>query len=249
MNENKQPKTSFPKSKIKIILLENIDPSAIIRLNKEGFDIQAHKGSLEGNELKEKIKDAHVIGIRSKTKLTADVLSVCRRLLCIGCFCIGTDQVDLSFAEKKGIPVFNSPFCNSRSVAELMISWIITLARKLGDRNIEMHKGIWNKSSSGCHEIRGKTLGIVGYGHIGSQLSVMAEAMGLKVIFYDIENIMPLGNSKPCDSLHQLLQTADFVTLHVPKTEQTVNMITAKELQMMKKGSYLLNASRGTVVS
>jgi len=189
-------KTSFPKSKIKIVLLENIHNVAIEILKNEGFQVITYKESLKDDELIEVVRDAHVLGIRSKTKLTKEVLREGKRLLCIGCFCIGTDQVDLDEAEKLGIPVFNSPFSNSRSVAELIICEIISLARKLGDVNKGMHQGKWDKSASGCFEIRGKTLGIVGYGHIGSQLSVLAEGMGMKVIFYDIENIMPLGNSK-----------------------------------------------------
>jgi D-3-phosphoglycerate dehydrogenase len=243
-----RPKTSFPKSKIKILLLENISDVAINAFAREEFQVEVLKGSLSEEELKKKIKGVHALGIRSKTRITEAVLAEADRLLTIGCFCIGTDQVDLSAAQRHGIPVFNSPFCNSRSVAELIICEIISLSRRLGDVNTRMHKGIWDKSAKNCHEIRGRTIGIVGYGHIGSQLSVMSEALGMKVLFYDTENIMPLGNSKPCESLDQLLQQADFVTLHVPKTEQTKDMIGEREISLMKKGSYLLNASRGTVV-
>jgi len=241
-------KTSFPKSKIKILLLENIHSASLEAFGKEKFQVESLKVSLSEKELIEKIRDVHALGIRSKTKITSTVLAEAKRLLCIGCFCIGTDQVDLISAEKNGIPVFNSPFCNSRSVAELIICEVISLARGLGDKNIEMHKGIWNKSAVNCHEIRGMTLGIVGYGHIGSQLSVLAESMGMRVIFYDINSIMPLGNSKSCSSLEEVLKNADFLSLHVPKTEQTHEMIGEKEINLMKKGSYLLNASRGTVV-
>jgi len=241
-------KYSFPKTQIKILLLENIHPVAVEALRREDFQIELLKGALSEDELREKIRDVHALGIRSKTKVTEKVLAEAKRLLCIGCFCIGTDQVDLQAAEKKGIPVFNSPFSNSRSVAELIVAEIISLSRKLGDKNIEMHAGKWDKSATNCHEVRGKTLGIVGYGHIGSQLSVLAEALGMRVLFYDIEKIMPLGNSKPCPTLHDLLKEADFVTLHVPQTELTREMIGEKEIQMMKKGSYLLNASRGNVV-
>jgi len=171
-----------------------------------------------------------------------------KNLLSVCCFCIGTDQTDLKYAESVGVPVFNSPFCNSRSVAELVIAEIITLSRKLGDVNINMHNKIWNKSATGSYEVRGKILGIVGYGHIGSQLSVLAESIGMKVCFYDIGMAMPLGNSKQYASLEQVLRKSDFVTLHVPQTDLTKNMIGKKELEMMKRGSYLINASRGTVV-
>ena len=192
--------------------------------------------------------DVHVIGIRSKTKLTEKVLREAKNLLVIGCFCIGTNQVDLSYAAKHGIAVFNSPFANSRSVAELVIAEIITLARQLGDRSNEMHRGTWNKVSSKCWEIRGKTLGIVGYGHIGSQLSVLAEAMGMSVIYYDILTLMAIGTAKQVPSLEALLEEADFITLHVPETPETKNMISTKQFERMKTGSYLINASRGTVV-
>eukprot|EP01118_Nematostelium_gracile_P014601 TRINITY_DN572_c0_g1_i1.p1 TRINITY_DN572_c0_g1~~TRINITY_DN572_c0_g1_i1.p1 ORF type:complete len:433 (+),score=107.38 TRINITY_DN572_c0_g1_i1:60-1301(+) len=248
MEGEKSPDTSFPKSKIKVLLLENISDVAIKAFEREKFQVEVLKGSLTEEELKVKIKGVHALGIRSKTRITEAVLAQADRLLAIGCFCIGTDQVDLVAAEKKGVPVFNSPFCNSRSVAELILCEIICLSRKLGDVNTNMHKGVWDKSAKDCHEIRGKTIGIVGYGHIGSQLSVLSEAMGLKVVFYDIENIMPLGNSRPMPSLQELLKISDFVTLHVPKTELTHNMITEKEIKLMPKGSYLLNASRGTVV-
>lgn len=243
-----EKKTSFPKNKIQILLLENIHTVAVEAFQNEQFQIETLKGSLSEDELCEKIKRVHAVGIRSKTRLTERVLDCAERLLCIGCFCIGTDQVDLDAAEKRGIPVFNSPFCNSRSVAELMVAEIISLSRTLTDKSMEMHQGIWNKSANNCHEIRGKTLGIVGYGHIGSQLSVLAESLGLRVVFYDIAKIMPLGNSKPCSTLEELLKKSDYVSLHVPRTDQTNNMIAAAQIKMMKKGAYLLNASRGNVV-
>ena len=190
----------------------------------------------------------HVIGIRSKTKLTAKVLEAAKNLLVVGCFCIGTNQVDLEYAAQHGIAVFNSPFSNSRSVAELVIGEIITLARQFGDRSNEMHKGIWNKVSAGCWEIRGKTLGIVGYGHIGSQLSVLAEAMGMNVVYYDVLNLMSLGTSRQRPSLDAVLRESDFVTLHVPALPETQHMISQAQLAQMKKGSYLINNSRGSVV-
>jgi D-3-phosphoglycerate dehydrogenase len=247
VSESPRTTTSFPKNKIKILLLENVHSAAVELLKKEDFQVECLKEALSEEELKVKIKDVHALGIRSKTRVT-DVLKEANRLLCIGCFCIGTDQVDLEAAEKRGIPVFNSPFSNTRSVAELIIAEIILLSRRLGDKSNDMHKGVWDKSAKDCHEIRGKTLGIVGYGHIGSQLSVLAESLGMNVIFYDVISVLPLGNSKRKETLEEVLTQADFVTLHVPKTDQTKNMITEKQLKMMKKSSYLLNASRGTVV-
>lgn len=241
-------KTSFPKNKIKVLLLENIHALAVQAFKDEQFQVETFAGALPEEQLKEKIKSVHIVGIRSKSRLTEAVLASAERLLAIGCFCIGTDQVDLAAAEKFGIPVFNSPFSNSRSVAELIIGEIISLSRKLPDKIQEGHKGTWNKSAKGCKEIRGKTLGIVGYGHIGTQLSVMAEAMGMQVIYYDIVRMMPLGRAQMCPDLPSLLQRADFVSLHVPDTESTRNMIKKEEIYTMKKGSYLLNASRGKVV-
>jgi D-3-phosphoglycerate dehydrogenase len=193
-------------------------------------------------------RDVHVIGIRSKTKLTARVLEAAKNLLVIGCFCIGTNQVDLKTAANLGIAVFNSPFSNSRSVAELTIAEIIALARQLTDRSAELHAGTWNKVSTGCWEVRGKTLGIVGYGHIGSQLSVLAEQMGMAVIYYDVVPLMALSTSKQVPTLEALLARSDFVTLHVPETPDTQNLIGAKELSQMRDGSYLINNSRGSVV-
>ena len=189
-----------------------------------------------------------MIGIRSKTKLTARVLHEAKNLIVIGCFCIGTNQVDLAYAAEHGIAVFNSPFSNSRSVAELVIAEIIALARQLGDRSNELHKGTWNKVSTGCWEIRGKTLGIIGYGHIGSQLSVLAEAFGMTVVYYDAVNLMALGTAKQLPSLEDVLRASDFVTCHVPELPETHHMIAKDQLNQMKRGSYLINASRGNVV-
>ncbi|RPB23969.1 hypothetical protein L211DRAFT_837837 [Terfezia boudieri ATCC MYA-4762] len=238
----------FATEDIKILLLENINKTARDILDKQGYQVEFLKGSLSEDKLIEKIRDIHVIGIRSKTQLTEKVLREAKNLLAIGCFCIGTNQVDLEYARKHGIVVFNSPFSNSRSVAELMIAEIISLARQLGDRNEELHRGEWNKVSNKCWEIRGKTLGIVGYGHIGSQLSVLAEAMGMSVIFYDIIPLMALGSAKQVSTLTELLSMADFVTLHVPELPETKNMIGKEQFLEMKHGSYLLNASRGSVV-
>lgn len=235
--------------KCKVLLLENIDEEAKKCLEMKGCEVIMHKDSMGEEELIRNIKDVNILGIRSKTKITKRILENAKDLLCIGCYCIGTNNVELGVAENMGIPVFNSPYANSRSVAENIIGQIINLARQFGDRNMEMHKGIWNKKSKGCYEIRGKTLGIVGYGNIGKQLSVLAESMGMKVIFYDILTVMPLGNSKRMETLEEVLREADFVTLHVPETDITKNMITGKQLGLMKKGSYLLNASRGSVVN
>lgn len=238
----------FKTGDIKILLLENVNVTAMNIFKNQGYQVEFYKSSLPEEELIEKIKDVHAIGIRSKTRLTEKVLKAAKNLVVIGCFCIGTNQVDLDFAAKSGIAVFNSPFSNSRSVAELVISEIITLARQLGDRSIEMHTGTWNKVSAKCWEIRGKTLGIIGYGHIGSQLSVLAEAMGMNVIYYDVITIMSLGNSKQVETLDELLKRADFVTLHVPATPDTKNLLSAPQFAAMKDGAYVINASRGTVV-
>lgn len=238
----------FSTGDIKILLLENVNTTAISIFQNQGYQVEFYKTSLPEEELIEKIKDVHAIGIRSKTRLTERVLSHAKNLVVIGCFCIGTNQVDLEFAAKSGIAVFNSPFSNSRSVAELVIAEIITLARQLGDRSIELHTGTWNKVSSKCWEIRGKTLGIVGYGHIGAQLSVLAEAMGMNVIYYDVMMIMSLGNSKQVDTLDDLLNRADFISLHVPETAETKNLLSTPQFAAMKDGSYVINASRGTVV-
>ncbi|GAB7360311.1 hypothetical protein MBLNU230_g8068t1 [Neophaeotheca triangularis] len=238
----------FHTQDIKVLLLENVNQTGQDILRKEGYQVESMKSSLGEKELIEKIQDVHVIGIRSKTKLTANVLKHAKNLIVVGCFCIGTNQVDLQYAAENGIAVFNSPFSNSRSVAELMIGEIIVLARQLGDRNNELHKGTWNKVSAGCWEVRGKTLGIIGYGHIGNQLSVLAEAMGMNVIYYDVVNLMSMGTAKQVPKLEDLLGGADFVTLHVPELPETQNMISTEQFAQMRDGAYLLNASRGSVV-
>ncbi|EHA57049.1 D-3-phosphoglycerate dehydrogenase 2 [Pyricularia oryzae] len=243
-----KPLKPFNTTDIKILLLENVNQSGQDILREQGYQVEAHKTSLPEDQLIEKIRSVHVIGIRSKTRLSEKVLREAKNLLVVGCFCIGTNQVDLEYAARHGIAVFNSPFANSRSVAELVIAEIITLARQLGDRSNEMHRGTWNKVSAKCWEIRGKTLGIVGYGHIGSQLSVLAEAMGMSVIYYDVVTLMALGKAVQVSKLEDLLRESDFVTLHVPATPETKNMISNAQLNQMKTGSYLINASRGTVV-
>ncbi|KAI9741852.1 MAG: D-3-phosphoglycerate dehydrogenase 2 [Cirrosporium novae-zelandiae] len=238
----------FNTKDIKVLLLENVNQTGQDILSSQGYQVEFMKTSLPEDQLIEKIRDVHVIGIRSKTKLTAKVLQEAKNLIVIGCFCIGTNQVDLAYAANHGIAVFNSPFSNSRSVAELMIAEIISLARQLGDRSMEMHTGMWHKVSARCWEVRGKTLGIIGYGHIGSQLSVLAESMGMNVIYYDIINLMALGTARQVPTLTDLLREADFVTCHVPETPDTKNMMAEEQFSQMKQGSYLLNASRGSVV-
>jgi len=240
--------TSFPKDQIKFLLLENVHQSAHDLIRSEGFALEAVPRSLKEDELAQKLRDVHVLGIRSKTQVTARALAEARRLLSVGCFCIGTNQVDLAAANGRGVPVFNAPFSNTRSVAELIICEVIALARQLGDRSREVHEGRWRKAAAGSFEVRGKTLGVIGYGHIGSQVGVLAEALGMRVIFYDHASKLPMGNNLACASLTELLAAADFVTLHVPATPQTEKMIGASELAAMRAGSYLLNASRGSVV-
>ena len=205
-------------------------------------------GALSEAELQSRIGQFHALGVRSKTQLTAGVLRAASRLLCVGCFCIGTDQTDLDAAARQGIAVFNAPFANTRSVAELVIAELIALARQLADRSRECHSGRWNKKSRGCYEVRGKTLCIIGYGHVGSQLSVLAEAMGLKVCFFDIVPKLPLGLAQQRDSMQEAMAGADFVSLHVPATAETEHLIGAQQLAGMKRGSFLINASRGQVV-
>ncbi|BDM65738.1 D-3-phosphoglycerate dehydrogenase [Shewanella sp. NFH-SH190041] len=242
-------KHSLDKDKIKILLLEGVHQSAIEMLQRAGYtNIHCHKGSLTGNELIQAISDAHFIGIRSRTQLTAEVLQQAEKLVAIGCFCIGTNQVDLASAEQLGIPVFNAPFSNTRSVAELVLGEIIMLLRGIPQRNAIAHRGGWLKSASGSYEARGKTLGVIGYGHIGTQLGILAETLGMRVVFYDIEDKLPLGNAQQVYTLEQLLAVSDVVSLHVPETPLTKNMIASAELACMKAGSILINASRGTVV-
>lgn len=233
---------------LKILLVENIHVVAKENLLAEGFQVDLISHAPSEEELLKLLPQYDVIGIRSKTQMTEKVLRANSHLVAIGCFCIGTNQVDLVTAGEVGIPVFNAPHSNTRSVAELVIAEMISLARQLGDRSMKAHVGEWIKSAEGSHEVRGKTLGIVGYGHIGSQVSVLAEAMGLKVVFFDIVKKLPLGNAIVKSSLEELLKVSDFVTLHVPETPETKDMMGAKEFALMKKGSHFINASRGTVV-
>lgn len=241
-------KTSYPLHKIKVVLLENIHQGAVDAFRKAGFTVEHLKRGYNDQELLDVAKDAHIIGVRSKSHLTAEFLAQAQNLWAIGCFCIGTNQVDLPAAAARGIPVFNAPFSNTRSVAELVISEVVALHRRLFDRSALMHAGQWRKSSVGSHEIRGRTIGIVGYGRIGSQASVLAEAMGMRVRFYDIVNVLPMGNAQGCATLEELLEVSDVVTLHVPATDQTAGMMGAEQIAQMKPGAFLLNNARGNVV-
>lgn len=241
--------TSYPKDKIKIVFFENISDAAINIFKDAGYvDIKKFSGALPESQLIQEIKDAHLIGIRSKTMITDRVLQHAKKLQAIGCFCIGTNQVNLAEARKKGVVVFNAPYSNTRSVAELIIGASIMLIRRIIDKNKSAHEGIWNKEAKGSFELRGKTLGIIGYGNIGSQVSILAEALGMKVLFYDVATKLPLGNAISKKSLKELVSKSDIVTLHVPETRQTKNLINKTLLKQFKKGSILLNYARGEVV-
>lgn len=241
--------TSYPRNKIKILLLENISDAAVAELEQGGYaEIKRFKGALSEADLMEEIKGVHILGIRSKTQITAQVLENADKLLAIGCFCIGTNQVDLRSARQKGIAVFNAPYSNTRSVAELVLGLCVMLIRKISDKNIAAHKGVWQKDAKGSYELRGKTLGIVGYGNIGSQVSVLAEAFGLNVLYYDVLTKLPLGNAKQIRDLNELLANSDIVTLHVPADASTRNLINDATLSAMKEGAILLNYARGEVV-
>lgn len=242
-------KVSLDKSKIKFVLFEGVHQSALDTLHAAGYtNIDYYKKALDGNELKEAIKDAHFIGLRSRTHLTAEMIEAAPKLIAVGCFCIGTNQVDLNAAKARGIPVFNAPFSNTRSVAELVLGEILLLMRNVPRANAEVHRGVWNKSATGSHEVRGKKLGIIGYGHIGSQLSIIAESLGMDVYFYDIENKLPLGNAKQVRSLEELLSSCDVISLHVPELPSTKNLMNAERISQLKQGAILINAARGTVV-
>ncbi|HAR41398.1 MAG TPA: phosphoglycerate dehydrogenase [Bdellovibrionales bacterium] len=240
--------TPQTREKIKVLLLENIHPLARQIFEAEGCEVETTVGALTPEQLISKIPGFHILGIRSKTTITAEVFAAAESLVTLGAFCIGTNHIDLKAARKHGIPVFNAPFGNTRSVAEMAVAEIIMLSRKLGDRNNEVHQGIWTKSHEGCYEVRGKTVGIVGYGNIGTQVSTLAEALGMRVLFYDIVPKLPRGNAKGCATLNHVLKESDFVSLHVPATPLTHEMISTEQFQVMKPGSYLLNAARGSVV-
>lgn len=242
-------KPSLDKNKLKFLLLEGIHPSALAVLREAGYThIESLPGALEGEELKAKIADAHFVGIRSRTQLTAEVLAHAHKLAAVGCFCIGTNQVDLNAARERGIAVFNAPFSNTRSVAELVLAEAILLLRGVPEKSAAAHRGGWLKSADNAFEIRGKTLGIVGYGSIGTQLSVLAENLGMQVVFFDVVTKLPLGNARQVGKLHELLAQSDVVSLHVPETRATQWMIGAAEIAAIKPGAVFINASRGTVV-
>ena len=242
-------KVSLEKDKIKILLLEGVHPSALEVLQGAGYsNIEYHKGSLSGEELEKAIEDAHFVGIRSRTQLTEDVFQKAKKLIAVGCFCIGTNQVDLTAAAKRGIPVFNAPFSNTRSVAELVLGEILLLLRGIPAKNAAAHRGEWIKSADRSFEARGKNLGIIGYGHIGTQLGILAENLGMRVYFYDIENKLTLGNATQVASMSELLNKSDVITLHVPETDSTQDMMGSEEFARMKPGAIFINAARGTVV-
>ncbi|EIT69764.1 MULTISPECIES: phosphoglycerate dehydrogenase [Hydrocarboniphaga] len=242
-------KTSFPKQDIKVLLLEGVSRTALDTFRSAGYtNIEFHEKSLPEAELAKAVASAHIVGIRSRSNLTAEMFQNSRRLMAVGAFCIGTNQIALDAAQARGIPVFNAPYSNTRSVAELVVAEAIMLMRRIPEKDKQCHVGGWSKSAVGSFEVRGKTLGIVGYGHIGTQVGVLAESLGMRVIYYDIETQLALGNAQPVGSLHELLGKSDIVTLHVPETAGTQWMIGAPELAAMKPGGLLINASRGTVV-
>lgn len=241
--------TSYPREKIKILLLENISDTAVKSFKANGYaQVEKLTKAVPEEELIQLVKDVHLLGIRSKTQITEKVLRAAKKLQAIGCFCIGVNQVDLHTATMCGVAVFNAPYSNTRSVAELVIGASIMLIRRIPDKNMAAHKGGWSKDAKGSYELRGKTLGIIGYGNIGSQVSVLAESLGMKVIFYDIETKLPLGNASDAKSLKELLSQADIVTLHVPETDQTKNLLNKTNLKYCKKGSIILNYARGEVI-
>lgn len=240
---------SLSKEKIKILLLEGVHPYAVEIFKEYGYtNIENIPTTLDPDTLREKIKDIFILGVRSRTRITADIIQQAPKLITIGCFCIGTDQISLEDAARKGIPVFNAPHSNTRSVAELVIGLLIMLLRDIFPKSMAAHHSEWLKSAQNSYEARGKTVGIIGYGHIGSQVSILAEALGMQVVYYDIKTKLPLGNATPVNSLEKLLKLADIVTLHVPEDETTIQMMNTQTLALMKKGSYLINASRGKVV-
>ncbi len=241
--------TSYPKDKIKVLFLENISDRAVKRFKHEGYhSVRKISGALSEQELIKEVKDVHILGIRSKTQITKKVLEAAPKLQAIGCFCIGTNQVDMKCARENGVAVFNAPYSNTRSVAELVIGLAIMLIRRIPDKNAAAHQGIWMKDAKGSFELRGKTLGIIGYGNIGTQVSVLAEALGMNVIFYDVVTKLPLGNAIAKRNMKEVLAEADIVTLHVPDTDSTRNLISKNSFKYFKKGSILINYARGEVV-
>lgn len=246
---SKQATTSYPKERINILFLENISDKAVQYFKQQGYaNVKKIAGALSEEELIKEVKDIHLLGIRSKTQITPKVLEAAKKLQAIGCFCIGVNQVDLKAATKKGVVVFNAPYSNTRSVAELVIGISVMLIRKISDKNMSAHKGIWMKEAKGSYELRGKTMGIIGYGNIGSQVSVLCEALGMKVLFYDTETKLPLGNAVAAKNMKEVLSNSDIISLHVPETPQTKNLINRHNIKLFKKGSILLNYARGEVV-
>ena len=244
-----KPKTSYPKEKINILLLENISEAAVQNFKKAGYaGVKKLTGAVSEQQLIDAISQVHLLGIRSKTQVTSKILEAASKLQAIGCFCIGVNQVDLASATRKGVAVFNAPYSNTRSVAELVIGAAVMLIRRIPDKNRAAHEGNWLKEAKGSYELRGKTLGIIGYGNIGSQVSVLAEAFGMRVIFYDLQTKLPIGNAQQGDSLKEVLKKSDIVTLHVPETAQTKNMINKATLKHFKPGAILINYARGEVV-
>src|SRR5688572_868747 len=239
---------SYPKNRINVLLLENVHPVAVALLKAEGFNVETYHAALTEEELCERIKNVSVLGIRSKTQVTAKVLENANRLMAIGAFCIGTNQIDLKAATRKGIAVFNAPFSNTRSVVELAIAEMILLMRSIVDKSVKMHRGVWDKSAKGSFEVRGKKLGLIGYGNIGTQLSVIAESLGMKVLYYDVEERLSLGNAVKCKSMKEVLEQADVISLHVDGRESNANLIGAREFALMKKGVIFINLSRGHIV-
>ena len=244
-----ETQTSYPRKKIKILLLENISDSAVDEFKKSGYvEVRKLNGALTEGQLIKAVKGVHLIGIRSKTQITRNIIDTADKLLAVGCFCIGVNQVDLKAATDHGVGVFNAPYSNTRSVAELIIGLSVILIRKIAEKNTAAHKGVWLKDAKGSYELRGKTLGIIGYGNIGSQVSIMAEALGMHVIYYDVATKLPHGNAKQISDLKELVSNSNIVTLHVPANSSTRKMINAEVLRSFRKGSYLLNYSRGDVV-
>jgi D-3-phosphoglycerate dehydrogenase / 2-oxoglutarate reductase len=239
---------SYPKSLIKVLLLENVHPAAVEAFESQGFDVEFHKGAMDEEELIEKIKDVSIIGIRSKTTLTKKVLENAEKLMAIGAFCIGTNQIDVKTATEKGIAVFNAPYSNTRSVVELVIGEMIMLIRKVFPKSSGMHQGIWDKSANNSFEVRGKKLGMIGYGHIGTQLSIIGEALGMEIYFYDLVDKMPIGNAKKCKSMEEVLNVADVLSLHIDGRKENTNLIGEKEFSQMKDGVIFMNLARGSVV-
>lgn len=240
---------SLPKDKIKILLLEGIHENAVASFNAAGYqNVELLAKALDEDELIERIKDVHMVGIRSRTRITEKVIAAADKLFCVGCFCIGTNQVALKAAKLAGVPVFNAPYSNTRSVAELVIAEAVLLMRGIPEKAAKAKRGEWMKTAAGANEVRGKVMGLVGYGHIGSQVSVLAEAMGMQVRFFDVIDKLPLGNARSCASLDELLEVSDVVSLHVPSTPHTKNMIGEAQIRAMRKGSYLINLARGNVV-